>query len=70
MCRRVKGWSVLELARQTHINRNTLMRIESGHLPILPHAIILANLFGLTLDELCDTGLPESEFIQKEWDAI
>lgn len=48
-----KGWSQQELAKRAGVSRNSINAIENGRFdPSLPLAFAIADLFGLTIEEV------------------
>ena len=48
-----RGWSQAELAERVRVSRNSINAVENGKFdPSLPLAFRLANVFGLTVEEI------------------
>jgi transcriptional regulator with XRE-family HTH domain len=68
--REFRHWSLREVAGKAGLNASTIMRIEAGSDASLSSAVILARLYGLSMDallaesscEVCD-GMPPAGFI-------
>lgn len=50
--RKAKGVSIREMADQCGLTHTSILRYEHGALPCMLCALILADYFGVTLDEL------------------
>jgi putative transcriptional regulator len=50
-----KGWSQAELAERVNVSRNSINAIENGRFdPSLPLAFRIADVFGLSVEEVFD----------------
>ena len=50
-----KGWSQAELAERVDVSRNSINAIENGRFdPSLPLAFRIADVFGLSVEEVFD----------------
>ena len=48
-----KGWSQAELAERVHVSRNSINAVENGKFdPSLPLAFRIADVFGLTIEDV------------------
>jgi transcriptional regulator with XRE-family HTH domain len=55
--RRDREWSQRELAELISVSRNMVGHWESGeNEPSIFNCVLMANVFGVTLDELCCRG--------------
>lgn len=55
--RKEKGWTQSELAHKAMTHENSVFQWETGkNEPSIYHCIALADVFGVTLDELCCRG--------------
>lgn len=51
--RKVRGWTQKTLAEKTGLGQSTISEIEKGtHIPSLEDAFLLAEIFGVPLEEL------------------
>lgn len=54
--REAEGWSQGDLAERIGVSRQSINAIETGrYAPSLPLAFRLANLFGLSIEEIFDS---------------
>jgi transcriptional regulator with XRE-family HTH domain len=49
-----QGWSRERLAAEAGVSLMTVYRVETGHLPRVEHLVAIAQVLGLSLDELTE----------------